>query len=494
MSQRDISKLLGVGETMPIQAAGDFIFLKESALPVRVLIDGQPIIMRAGDKRRLARNDANEMAFNGFEVENLSTTNPVQIVLVVGQGDYNSQIIHGTIETSAVTIGADGRSRPDTRFKLELGLLPFDTTIISYAEQQIIKIGPPIASDSGGEITSTNSVVFEGPDGLVVVGSRYNGFNCDLVLVDPDTLEEVSRLIGWQLVGMHDHENGVAQDAGWSPVLGYFKSYKSAIYQILGAGLAVENHPKAFDLPFQCTSVCWDFKRAGIWGLSETDGRLCLVDETGLLIYETTLTDTLANNTVQKSIRYDSVNDRIIGMRNSGGFFAIDPDTLQQIQVSTVSPPSPAYAEIPGFWVRGSQYITKEYLSGSMMYKLAFEPFDTKPELLAEVTGFESLYTGNPLQVTADFSVTESALGLVASGEMIKVVLENYFGRRLSANYLDHVYRVYMPRGSDGFPQLAVDTGNHTFEGELVVDDFSVRLPAKIEITIDNELALEGAL
>lgn len=86
-------------ENMPVRAPGDFIFLKECAREIQVIIEGQPVTMRRGDKRIVARREPGRMAFEGFDVSNPHDT-ALAVTFVVGDGDYNSQIVTGEIYVS----------------------------------------------------------------------------------------------------------------------------------------------------------------------------------------------------------------------------------------------------------------------------------------------------------------------------------------------------------------------------------------------------------
>ncbi|WP_299592705.1 hypothetical protein [uncultured Microbulbifer sp.] len=93
---------LGPKAGKPVQKPGDFIFLREAAFPVRVIVNGDPVTMEAGEKRRFDRSlgNPNIPAFDTFEIEN--TANFAQrVVFVVGTGDYEKIIVSGEMSVSA---------------------------------------------------------------------------------------------------------------------------------------------------------------------------------------------------------------------------------------------------------------------------------------------------------------------------------------------------------------------------------------------------------
>lgn len=111
-------------ENMPVRAGGDFIFLKECARDVRVIVDGHPVTMRRGDKRRFDRKLYSDLqAFDSFEVSNPYDVD-LRATFVVGRGDYNSQIVTGEIFVSEVykTTSLQTNKKPVTIAR-EIGLV-----------------------------------------------------------------------------------------------------------------------------------------------------------------------------------------------------------------------------------------------------------------------------------------------------------------------------------------------------------------------------------
>ena len=117
----------------PVRAGGDFVYLRKAVFPVRVIIDGQPITMEAGEKRRIPRKEPGRQAFDSFEVDNTSDV-AQSVTFVVGEGDYEKVIVSGELNVSAyVTSAGNGVSAS----------LPEEITktmgLINATEQDVVK-------------------------------------------------------------------------------------------------------------------------------------------------------------------------------------------------------------------------------------------------------------------------------------------------------------------------------------------------------------------
>lgn len=101
MSQGEKRVLIPAGaEGFPVRAQGDFIFVRACSFPIRVIVDGQPITMEAGEKRVFKRKNPIEMAFSDFQVDNLSTV-AQQVTFITGEGDFEKIIVSGELNVSA---------------------------------------------------------------------------------------------------------------------------------------------------------------------------------------------------------------------------------------------------------------------------------------------------------------------------------------------------------------------------------------------------------
>lgn len=122
MAGGDIKQRLAPGQEMPISVSGDYIFLKFADRDISVVItDGEgaqkPVVMAVGDKYRPG-------PFKQFLVRNTDDKRPAQIIMTVGQGDYNRQILAGEISVTPGVTRSDGTRAADSRKILEFEVWP----------------------------------------------------------------------------------------------------------------------------------------------------------------------------------------------------------------------------------------------------------------------------------------------------------------------------------------------------------------------------------
>ncbi|WP_430414461.1 hypothetical protein [Marinobacter adhaerens] len=113
MAGGDVRLRLQPGEEMPVTTPGDYIYLKQADRDIRVTItDGQgvqkPVVMTAGDKYRPG-------PFYALNIANTSKTQPAKVVMVIGEGDFNRQIVQGEIIVDPRVKTADGSFVSDQR-------------------------------------------------------------------------------------------------------------------------------------------------------------------------------------------------------------------------------------------------------------------------------------------------------------------------------------------------------------------------------------------
>lgn len=170
MAGQDIQKRLQPGQSQPVHVGGDFIFLKFADRPIVVIINGgessgSRVIMEAGDKYRPG-------AFQSFEIENTDPDRPAQIVMTVGRGDYNRQIIQGEVVVDPRVKTADGSFVTDQREEHQL------TVSLDYQYE------PASTLAQVGQLLETNQPTGDG-FGLAKEGDfyRFDGHNNgDLIL------------------------------------------------------------------------------------------------------------------------------------------------------------------------------------------------------------------------------------------------------------------------------------------------------------------------
>ena len=117
---REIRTTLLPNGEQQVQAGGDFVYIDFVDREIKLMIHDQIITVNAGDKVRPQRS------FKSLTVINPDDSNPVAVVLKVGEGDYSSQIIRGEVSVTPGVRRADGVFIEDTRRDMTGIIWPVD--------------------------------------------------------------------------------------------------------------------------------------------------------------------------------------------------------------------------------------------------------------------------------------------------------------------------------------------------------------------------------
>jgi hypothetical protein len=474
MAGQDYTKRLSAGGIQPVNIAGDYIFCKAADRPFSVIMDGSRTTMAAGDKYRPG-------AFKEFEIENTDPENPIFIVLTIGQGDYNRQIVQGEIMVEPGLRRADGTFAADTRYSLEIDLSPSNLTVTSYLE------GDTILNKAADSSNSQPRMINAGPDGSIVTFRyTYTGANVSGIAFDFRNKETLD------VLETYTHNDVISvDDVCFWPGVGLVFLDNDGLYIITAAGAVTLI--KSFSTPGSSTinSIAYDFVTGKllVYRRYQSPGLYA-----GIFFVDRDLTHTFtelfrANN----RIRVDQESGQYVFMLFSQLIF-IDRVTFEQISVAN-HPIN--YYETGGF-ISGIETVARGNASDTTLHKVATFDFTTKPEFIAVRPGCglktALIKPGAVPQVSADITAISYLNGIELSGELIKAALEFYFRRKVEAGYLDHIYSIDFGRDGNGNTFKPINTGNQTFDRANVADSFITLLPGKITMTIDNELTLGGAL
>ena len=89
-SQRDIKKTLSPNQSLPVDVQGEFYFVKKCAQEISIVVHNQTQIGIEGDSARFVK------PFENLTLKNTSGVT-LEVVLVVGYGAYNRNIINGQV-------------------------------------------------------------------------------------------------------------------------------------------------------------------------------------------------------------------------------------------------------------------------------------------------------------------------------------------------------------------------------------------------------------
>jgi hypothetical protein len=495
MAGQDYPKRLEAGATQNVNIGGDYIFCKFADRPFTVIMDGSRVTMESGDKYR------NEGGFKEFEIENTDTLNPIAIVLTIGQGDYNRQIIKGEITTVTGVRRADGRFEDDTRQTLQMNITPIynyvgETIAVGDAlnSLEIVDIpGTVYERSSFGDLKYYNGA-------LLVRLKGFLGNENDLISID---------------LGLGTF-NRVALPNDW---FNDDDITRFAVCEELPGGFAVNNlystkrdrvryYDSALDTLVEFLSVGYDID----WLEFRNDTKELFVGgydfPVGIRVKVYNLSGTTATfnrevNLTEKNISSNNAffnRDSLIwthckNAKGNGNNIVTTDENFNIIQVYDIdaagggsqSGGSTNYNVLVGevFYGWGDGY--------GLFYETAAVQSDLSLRGFASAVGCEIINLDpqyDNFATRADVSLTNEFGRVKVQGELIKAALELYYRNFLDVGYMDHVFDVTVYNPTNGSVLQSIGGRSVTLSRLGVVDDFSGYFPSRIDITVDAGLPL----
>jgi hypothetical protein len=483
MAGQDYPKRLEAGATQNVNIAGDYVFCKFADRPFTVIMDGSRVTMEAGDKYR------NSGGFTEFEIENTDKVNPIAIVLTIGQGDYNRQIIKGEVAIVPILRNADGTTKPDTRQTISIDLKPANLALTAYEMQDdIISVRAAENANPGN--------VFLTAENMIGVNYQKGDGSRGTDSYDPKTLAYV------KTDSYADGTNGEWDDCTYWPGVGLVMlSYAGSVSRIILVGgpdpfndYTTLFTPTPSNENKRVKSIAYDWKNGYLLVLNTggqpSDNQFYeAYDRDFNLVY------TRPASRYWEGIKVNTVTHDIV-ISLTSDLLLIDNATGASLKNLDYTLASFVYFDTNVVVLGDTVYFANSRQDNIRAF--ALEDFTTKPTFDAVRPGCELkntiLKTRELPQITADITASELLAGVVLSGQLIKAALEYYYQRKAPDDYLDHVYHLDYSSDQNGVPVKAINTGNETFKRAEVVDDFSTLLPGQIVITLDNELTLGGVL
>lgn len=487
MAGQDYPKRLEAGATQNVNIAGDYIFCKFADRPFTVIMDGSRVTMEGGDKYR------NSGGFKEFEIENTDKTRPIAIVLTIGQGDYNRQIVKGEVGIVPILRNADGTTKPDTRFDIEFMLNPSNLIIKQYDLGDLI--GLTAGDFQGG--SPMEKYLCIGPGGTLWNFSGANNANYLTVAWDIKTQEYLGVQNGYRL----GFAPGTGIGVEYLPALGFVYFNQSGEVYLLtptgGTGSATYTLETTLtEAGYSFRGLTFDPAQGVSYGYYTSASGAKLV--TYGADFEKLLDVATSAGTQYASWSFDRETLRHVGWTGNGStsttwetFGYVD---FQPMETATFSSPVLQETTTQGAVVIGKTLFFANGSNPVSIRAYAFEAYDTKPEFKAIKRGceFVALFDhGRPPQITANFTAVKNEAGYVSlDGELVKAALEFYFLKKAPDDYLDHVY--FIDAGLDEGQRTfkPVYTGNETFAAGAVADSFGISAPGNVRLTIDNELTM----
>ena len=471
------------GSEFPVQAGGDFVFCKFADRDIKVIIQNSPRTMRAGSKWRPA---------GGFEagdviVQNLDPVNPVAVVLTIGVGDFDDQIIHGEVTVNPGIRGRDGVFIDDTRSTVRLSAAFGNITPQSYIAGQLIRV-PGGAPNELARVTVL--------DNKRLLFSDSDGDGWTLVDDWPDSLA------GQPIVGLGHGCGTLVGPELWVPegqnLPGVGKRVVLNVYD--AATLA-----KRRSVP---TEILWDGTGANpqigwaaylpasdavaVWATSP-DGFFHFVGRDGAK-KRSSVPRGVANRGRNGAVLRQGVLHAMKSPNNNNGdCAAFDEKTLQELDWDTAN-------KLPDIELNsgGAALTPRDTLILTDTYLYAEYPMAVKEFAITDVTisasGSVSACAGSgrfkagQVDTIAELYTQRLENGRVlASGQLLRAVLEIYAGRYMPNDYLDYIYAVKADN-LNGISPRVIDAGGQSFAAAGIADDAAGTFPQTIEITLREGL------
>lgn len=461
------------GSEFPVQAGGDFVFCKFADRDIRVIIQNSPRTMRAGSKWRPA---------GGFEagdviVQNPDPVNPVAVVLTIGVGDFDDQIIRGEVTVNPGIRGRDGVFIDDTRSTVRLSAAFGNITPREYVEGDEIAVvdspgmavHPTVLSDgrvlvcdedgndwaewnwqSGTRRELPNLAhgpgVQVGPELFLPLGDDVPGSGRRIVLLVYDAATLTLR-------------RRITTGAQWN---GYASAPGVRGVEALPGGRFAISHDNGGSTP-------------GNRGVSIVDGKgevVKLIDGFSAAV--------IVRNGVMHVYEYY--------IRDADARF-FDAVTLEELTEER--------SEIPvlGPYVRGAAITVYDTLivgfnvpHNDNVAEFAINDVVISASGTVSACAGSGRFKAGQVDTIAELYTQRLENGRVlASGQLLRAVLEIYAGRYMPSDYLDYIYAVKADN-LNGISPRVIDAGGQSFAAAGIADDAAGTFPQTIEITLREGL------
>jgi len=454
------------GAEFPVMAGGDFVFCNFAAHDIRVIIQDSPRTMRAGSKWR----PAGGFVAGDLIVKNPDPVNPVAVVLTIGTGDFDDQIIRGEVTVNPGIRGRDGVFIDDTRSTVRLSAAFGNITPREYIA------GGLVATVGGGQYTAKPTIL---DDGRVL--------SCDTTGDDWTLFRNWPVGDGESIVGLGD---GSGVQVGAELLVPAGENVPGEGYRI------VVNRYDAATLQFRekmVTEAPWrnvSPSNPAIYALAAGFGRYFIgqsgavdvVDEKGVLVGE--LTPSNVNSPRGVVIR-GGVLHVFSGSTQSTSMAIYDPLTLAALPVSESRLP-----EVNGiFYGYGlSQRGTLFFGGTGSLEEYAISDVTISASGTVSACAGSGRFKAGQVDTIAELYTQRLENGRVlASGQLLRAVLEIYAGRYMPNDYLDYIYAVKADN-LNGISPRVIDAGGQSFAAAGIADDAAGTFPQTIEITLREGL------
>lgn len=458
------------GAEFPVQAGGDFVFCKFADRDIKVIIQNSPRTMRAGSKWRPA---------GGFEagdviVQNLDPVNPVAVVLTIGVGDFDDQIIHGEVTVNPGIRGRDGVFIDDTRSTVRLSAAFGNITPREYMAAGLI-VNKGVSGLIAAHVTALDDgrvLVSHDSDAWALFRQWPNGEPEQL----PTALGTGAGVQVGPLLYIPDAEN--APGHGYRLVVNVYDAATLELRRRFVTDAPWVN--KASGNPLvECMAYAENRlfisnaqERIDVVGLD--GGHLKVIDLGGTNI-----------DFVRGLVVRGGLVHAIGGSGTVNKMAVIDPVTMALVDLGK--------AKLPGInvSVAGAALTVRDTLligKNNGVDEYALDDVTISASGSVSACAGSGRFKAGQVDTIAELYTQRLENGRVlASGQLLRAVLEIYAGRYMPNDYLDYIYAVKADN-LNGISPRVIDAGGQSFAAAGIADDAAGTFPQTIEITLREGL------
>lgn len=473
----EVRKTVVAGGQQFVDAAGDFIFCSFADRPFRIIIDGQPVTARVGDKLRP------EKRFRNFIIENLDDDNPIAVRLVVGEGDYNSQIIQGEVTVNPGVRNSAGQFIPDSRFDVSLMATLTSRAARDYQKGDTVFEFEVEDAGSGGDHSIYGAEMI-GPDEILLTVKTQD--------LEPEWLAFYSRdgvsrgVIDFKRIysgesggsgGISDRIVGIEFNTARNTVM--LLTRGGEFYEVTRAGTVIEYADLSGVLPDgyaagAATGLAYSPERNELAIVTPINDSLVIIDR-----------QTMQEKKTFQVAPYNDGDVSTWGGKwflmgsGSGSDGILDPESgeIEPVSVLPGNTDAGCVWEHEGFAVIAVGLTVKAICIEDTKFYGAGEAHAIECGKGARLMRRPS----NPLKAEI-YAHLEGGFN-VATGEIIRATIEMWTGHPAPDDYLDHVYGIEMPGQT-----VIAKSGAETFKRAGIEDWFTAKFPGRVTLTIDNQL------
>jgi len=490
---QDYQRLVPANSTVEIPVVGEFVYCKFSDGSIRVVINGKSTMMESGDERR----SGGATVFRGVTLIN-DTAVAKSIIFVIGFGRFDRKIIQGDVSITPVIRTASGETRTDSRQNLIIDIVPGLTAIQPIEKFSLITKNSDFVSAGTERIRFPSTALIVGYDDLLycVAYVTETGQSEKYGFVGFDKNLVIQKVYVW---GTTRSFTVKPADFTFSDgdIYGAFidpNDNKTVDIKKFTRGSGFGPSLARASVTSRAKFICFNPKsREFMIHGQDGAGNYVILDKDFNEVRRGTLISDIGGS--KRAISLDlATNDYLV--TTNTGFAYFDPFTLLQVRESYVSPDQPTSPNSKVIQY-GNVLYGVDFTGDDSFIKVAMADFERSATVktIAPRCEFARLMTKKTNTFSTAIVTAEVVTrGLLVKGEVIKAILESYFGLVVENDYLDSVFYFDPGLSLAGFQQKPSASGGETFLSAGIVDDFSLVAPTRITLTIDDSLKFANPL